>query len=160
RHQSRSRVHLHRGYKPRNWIIDMSQPFIGEIKMFGGSFAPLGWAFCNGSLLPIAQYDALFSLLGTTYGGDGEVTFQLPDLRGRFPIHQGTSPATGTTFAIGDFGGSEEVTLTVQQMPAHSHSATASSNKSNNGTPTNSVWGKPSTTIEGAAAAPTTMVWH
>src|SRR4030095_4267668 len=101
RHRSRWRVHLHRGDQPRNWIIDMSTPFIGEIKMFGGSFAPLGWTFCNGSLLPIAQYDALFSLIGTTYGGDGEVTFQLPDLRGRFPIHQGTSPATGTTFAIG-----------------------------------------------------------
>jgi microcystin-dependent protein len=93
----------------------MSNPYIGEIRMFGGNFAPQGWAFCDGSLLPISQNDTLFALIGTTYGGDGQQTFALPDLRGRIPIHQGTG------HVIGENGGSETVTLTTAQLPAHAH---------------------------------------
>jgi microcystin-dependent protein len=93
----------------------MSQPFIGEIRMFGGNFAPAGWAFCAGQLLPISENEALFQLIGTTYGGDGQSTFALPDLRGRLPLHQGSG------FVLGQAAGAEEVTLTVQQIPTHSH---------------------------------------
>jgi microcystin-dependent protein len=119
----------------------MSQPFIGEIRMFGGNFAPFGWAFCNGAVLPIDQNDALFTLIGTTYGGDGEVTFNLPNLSGRLPIHQGTG-SSGTTYTIGEFAGSEAVTLSVNQIPAHTHPAQARDTAGNSGTPTNSVWAK------------------
>jgi microcystin-dependent protein len=93
----------------------MAQPYIGEIRMFGGNFAPAGWMFCEGQLLSIADNDALFTLIGTTYGGDGQTTFALPDLRGRLPMHKGN----GTT--IGEQGGVESVTLTVQQIPVHTH---------------------------------------
>lgn len=98
----------------------MAQPYIGEIRMFAGNFAPAGWAFCEGQLLPISEYDTLFALFGTTYGGDGLETFALPDLRGRIPIHQGDG------FVLGETGGVEDVTLTVQQMPAHAHPLLAS----------------------------------
>lgn len=93
----------------------MANPYIGEIRMFGGNFAPQGWAFCAGQLLPISENEALFNLIGTTYGGDGQTTFQLPDLRGRVPIHQGAG------IVIGAAGGAEAVTLTPQQMPFHNH---------------------------------------
>src|SRR6266576_1936852 len=99
----------------------MSSPYIGEIRMFGGTFAPQGWAFCSGQLMAIAQNDALFNLIGTTYGGNGQETFALPDLQGRMPVHAGTSPGFGTTYAIGENAGSESVTLTVQQLPVHNH---------------------------------------
>lgn len=95
----------------------MSQPYIGEIRMFGGNFAPLGWEFCHGQLLPIVENEALFALIGTTYGGNGETTFALPDLRGRIPIHQGNG------YILAETGGAETVTLTASQIPAHSHSA-------------------------------------
>src|SRR5512143_3908889 len=98
----------------------MSNPFIGEIRMFGGNFAPAGWAFCDGSLLPISENDALFTLIGTTYGGDGQTTFALPDLRGRLPVHMGTGAGL-SSFVIGEAGGVETVTLTTSQMPGHSH---------------------------------------
>lgn len=98
----------------------MSTPYIGEIRMFGGNFAPQGWAFCDGQLLAISENDALFSLIGTTYGGDGETTFGLPDLRGRLPVHQGTGP-DGTSYTTGQVAGVETVTLTSQQIPAHRH---------------------------------------
>lgn len=97
----------------------MSQPYVGEIRLFGGNFRPAGWAFCDGSLLPISENDVLFQLIGTTYGGDGQSTFALPDLRGRVPVHQGT-PA-GVTYTIGQTGGVESVTLTTAQMPVHTH---------------------------------------
>jgi microcystin-dependent protein len=100
----------------------MSNPFIGEIRLFAGNFEPQGWAFCNGQLLPISENDALFNLIGTTYGGDGQTTFALPDLRGRVPVHQGTG------FILGQAAGVEEVTLTVSQTPAHSHPVIASTN--------------------------------
>lgn len=98
----------------------MSDPFVGEIRMFGGNFPPAGWAFCEGQAMPISEYETLFNLIGTTYGGDGESTFNLPDLRGRLPLHMGTRSG-GSTYQIGEFGGVEQVTLTVNQIPAHNH---------------------------------------
>ncbi len=103
----------------------MSQPFVGEIRLFGGNFAPAGWMFCDGALLAIAENDTLFNLIGTTYGGDGQSTFALPDLRGRVPIHQGARQ--GTTFTLAESGGVENVTLATAQVPAHTHSLLASS---------------------------------
>lgn len=98
----------------------MSEPFLGEIRVFAGNFAPVGWALCNGALVSIAENDALFSLIGTTYGGDGVSTFGLPDLRGSSPLHQGQGPGL-TSHVIGERGGVEHVTLTTAQMPSHSH---------------------------------------
>lgn len=100
----------------------MAQPYIGEIRMFGGNFAPVGWQFCDGTLLPISENEALFQVIGTTYGGDGQINFGVPDLRGRLPIHQGNG------FALGQSAGVESVTLTVQQIPAHGHPLQASTN--------------------------------
>ena len=97
----------------------MGQPYVGEIRMFAGNFAPAGWMFCNGQLLPISENEVLFQLIGTTYGGDGQETFALPNLKSRFPIHQGTGP-DGTSYLLGEMGGVEQVTLTVQQIPNHS----------------------------------------
>ncbi|MEA2297905.1 MAG: hypothetical protein QOF77_841 [Solirubrobacteraceae bacterium] len=116
----------------------MGQPYIGEIRLFGGNFAPQGWAFCDGSLMAISDNDALFSLVGTTYGGDGQSTFGLPDLRGRVPLHQGT--ASGTSFVIGETGGTESVTLTTQQMPLHRHSLQASTNVGGASNPAGNVF--------------------
>lgn len=98
--------------------------FLGEIRLFAGNFPPQGWAFCDGALLAIAQNDALFALIGTTYGGDGQSTFALPDLRGRVPLHQGT--LAGNSYVIGQRAGVETVTLTASQLPAHNHSASGS----------------------------------
>jgi microcystin-dependent protein len=98
----------------------MSEPYIGEIRMFGGTFAPRGWQFCMGQLLPIAQNTALFSILGITYGGNGQTTFALPDLRGRVPMQPGQGPGL-TPRMLGQQGGSETVTLLTNQMPAHNH---------------------------------------
>jgi len=103
----------------------MGEPFVGEIRMFGGTFAPAGWAFCNGALVPISENDTLFNLIGTTYGGDGQETFALPDLQGRIPIHQGTG-SDGIAYQIGEKGGVESVTLTTNQIPAHNHVPVAS----------------------------------
>ncbi len=110
----------------------MSQPFLGEIRMFGGNYAPAQWAFCNGQLLSISQYDALFSLLGTSYGGDGQTTFALPDLQCRIPVGQGQGPNL-TNRNLGEKAGSETVTLDTTMLPSHSHSLTAST--SNAGSP-------------------------
>ena len=98
----------------------MSEPFIGEIRLFPYTFAPRGWAFCHGQVLPIAQHTALFALLGTTYGGNGTVTFALPDLRGRVPVSAGQGPGLGEYF-LGETGGAEQVALRVAQLPAHAH---------------------------------------
>ncbi len=98
----------------------MAQPYVGEIRMFAGNFAPAGWMFCEGQLLPISENETLFNLIGTTYGGDGQSTFALPDLRGRIPIHMGTA-SSGTTYQLAEQGGVEEVTLTAAQIPAHTH---------------------------------------
>ena len=111
----------------------MAQPFVGEIRMFAGNFAPAGWMFCDGSLLPISENETLFVLIGTTYGGDGESTFALPDLRGRIPIHQGNG------FILAETGGAEEVTLTVNQIPAHTHPVIATTAVANQSSPANNV---------------------
>jgi len=105
----------------------MSEPFIGEIRMFAGNFAPRGWAFCDGQLLSISQNEALFSLLGTIYGGDGRTTFGLPELRGRIPIHMGSGPGLPPR-SLGSKSGAETVTVTVSQLPAHTHPLQASQN--------------------------------
>jgi len=100
-------------------------PYVGEIRMFGGNFAPAGWMFCDGTQLPISENDVLFTLIGTTYGGDGQETFNLPDLRGRVPLHQGTDPK-GNNYTLGQNGGVESVTITTQQLPTHNHAFLAS----------------------------------
>ena len=104
----------------------MEQPYIGEIRMFVGNFPPNGWAFCDGQTMSISENDTLFNLIGTTYGGDGEETFNLPDLRSRVPMHMGTGP-DGTTYQLAEASGVESVTLAVQQIPNHTHPLTASS---------------------------------
>jgi len=118
----------------------MSEPYIGEIRIFAGNFAPVNWSFCDGSLIAISQNDALFQLIGTTYGGDGQTTFALPDLRGRVPVHMGTG--AGATYVQGQNGGVENVTLTVNQIPAHSHVPQAASGTTGNpgNSPQNNVW--------------------
>jgi len=116
----------------------MGEPYIGEIRMFGGSFAPAGWAFTAGQLLPISQNDALFNLIGTTYGGDGQETFALPDIQGRVPIHAGTG-SDGQTYTLGEKAGVETVTLTAQQTPIHTHPLGASTAIAQNPQPTASV---------------------
>jgi microcystin-dependent protein len=117
-------------------------PYIGEIRMFAGNFAPAGWAFCEGQIMPISENDTLFTLIGTTYGGDGQETFALPDLRGRIPIHQGTGG--GATYVLAENSGVESVTLTVNQIPAHTHSLIASLSNANN-SPSNAVLAQPTT---------------
>lgn len=102
----------------------MAQPYVGEIRMFAGNFAPAGWAFCEGQTLPISENEVLFQLIGTTYGGDGEQTFNLPNLASRVPIHMGTGP-DGTTYEMGEMAGVESVTLTPQQIPSHNHALVA-----------------------------------
>lgn len=103
----------------------MAQPYVGEIRMFGGNFAPCGWMFCNGQPLSIAENETLFQLIGTTYGGDGQETFNLPNLQGRIPLHQGTSSSSGANYVLAETGGVTSVTLTTQQIPAHNHALTA-----------------------------------
>jgi microcystin-dependent protein len=102
----------------------MAQPFIAQISCFAGNFAPIGWMFCNGQLLPISQYDALYAVIGTTYGGDGVTTFALPNLQGRTPMHWGNGP-NGFTTEIGQAQGSSNITLTTGQIPSHNHAVTA-----------------------------------
>jgi len=107
----------------------MAQPYVGEIRMFAGNFAPAGWMFCEGQLLPISGNDTLFNLIGTTYGGDGQNTFALPDLRGRIPLHFGNG------FTLAETGGAESVTLTTNQIPAHNHAFLASANGGDQASP-------------------------
>ena len=114
------------------------ETFLGEIRMFAGNFAPTGWAFCQGQLLPIAQNQALFSLLGTTYGGNGTTTFALPDLRGRVPVGFGQGPGLSNR-VIGEQFGSELVTLNINQMPSHNHTVNAVTTEGNQNLPTNSL---------------------
>ena len=130
-----------------------AQPFIGQIMVFAGNFAPQGWAQCNGQLMPISQYDTLFSLIGTTYGGDGQTTFALPDLRSRVPIHQGQG-AGPSAYSLGENGGVEAVTLLSSQMPVHSHPAMGNSDAGTSSDPTDGVWasGPTNTYIAGASA--------
>lgn len=128
-----------------------TDPFLGSIMMFAGNFAPLGWALCDGSLLPIAQYDALYALIGTTYGGDGQNTFALPDLRGRLPVHR------GNTIPLGAAVGQESVTLTSATMPAHTHTLLASADPATSTSPAGSVLGQ-SASKPYRAGAPSTSL--
>jgi microcystin-dependent protein len=116
----------------------MSQPFIGEVRMFGGSFAPAGWAFCDGALLAISEYDTLYTLIGTTYGGDGQSTFALPDLRGRIPVHAGQAGGL-QNYTLGEKAGAETVTLGTSQVPIHTHAFLASTAVANSNTPANQI---------------------
>jgi microcystin-dependent protein len=111
----------------------MAQPYVGEIRMFAGNFAPAGWMFCEGQLLPISENETLFNLIGTTYGGDGQSTFALPDLRGRVPLHFGNG------FVLAETGGVETITLTVSQIPAHSHPLLATINAGDQANPGGNV---------------------
>jgi microcystin-dependent protein len=142
----------------------MAQPYVGEIRMFAGNFAPVGWMFCEGQLLPIAENEVLFQLIGTTYGGDGQSTFALPDLRGRIPIGQGTGPGLSPR-VLAETGGVEAVTLTTQQIPSHNHAMLASNDIPTLATPANNVTGQsaaklyrpgaPTVTLDPAAAGST-----
>lgn len=114
----------------------MAQPYVGEIRMFAGNFAPAGWQFCEGQLLPISENEALFQLIGITYGGDGQSTFALPDLRGRIPIHQGNG------FILAETGGAEEITLTASQIPGHAHQMLASTAPATGNSPARAVLGE------------------
>ncbi|MCA1633540.1 MAG: tail fiber protein [Acidobacteria bacterium] len=127
----------------------MAQPYVGEIRMFAGNFAPAGWMFCEGQLLPISENETLFNLIGTTYGGDGQSTFGLPDLRGRLPIHQGNG------FILAASGGAEEVTLTTQQIPVHNHPFLGSKGVGNQASPVGFLPAASNTVSLYKAAAPT-----
>lgn len=129
----------------------MSEPFVGEVRMFAGNFAPRGWAFCDGQLLAVSQNDALFSLLGTIYGGDGRTTFGLPDMRGRVPLHAGSGPGLSPR-RLGAKGGAENVTLTVNQLPSHSHSWQASTAAASNRTPSGNGLASPTGDLYAAAS--------
>ncbi len=137
----------------------MSQPYIGEIRLVGFNFAPVDWAFCDGSLQSIADNPALFQLLGTTYGGDGQTTFGLPDLRGRAPIHAGQGSGLSSRVQ-GEQLGTESVTLITNQMPTHNHAALAQSGGGNSSKPQNTVWAastQSDTPYKAALATPTTL---
>ncbi len=121
----------------------MSTPFVGEIRMFAGSFAPQDWMFCEGQLLPISENETLFTLIGTTYGGDGQQTFALPDLRGRVPIHMGNGAGLSNRI-IGEMSGVETVTLNTNQIPAHSHTFLGTSSTASATSPANNVVAAPS----------------
>lgn len=130
----------------------MSTPYIGEIRIFAGNFAPVGWLLCQGQLLPISQYDVLFNLIGTTYGGDGQNTFALPNLASRIPYHQGSG------YTLGQMGGVESVTLTTQQLPVHNHLAMCNTNTANQASPASNFWGAGSLVAYSSAAPTVTML--
>lgn len=136
----------------------MSEPFVGEIRMFAGNFAPRAWAFCDGQLLAISQNDVLFSLLGTIYGGDGRTTFGLPDMRGRIPVHAGTGPGLNQ-IRLGAKAGAENVSLTSNQMPSHDHNVSASSASATSNNPTGNVSANttPTNIYSTSLATPQTM---
>ena len=149
----------------------MSVPFIGEIKMFGGTFAPRNWAFCDGSLIAISQNQALFAILGTNFGGDGRTTFGLPDLRGRVPMSPGRHPGSGIDFRMGQTGGQETTTIAVAEVPAHTHSGAAhthpmpdhahtpnANSAADSESPTNNYWASVSSGEQGfSGSSDTTM---
>lgn len=124
----------------------MGTPYVGEIRMFAGNFAPAGWMFCEGQLMSISENETLFQLIGTTYGGDGQSTFALPDLRGRLPLHQGNG------FTLAETGGAEEITLTVSQIPAHTHAPLASTGPGGSSTPVGNIWATASNNFYSTAA--------
>ncbi|MGH3087853.1 MAG: phage tail protein [Gammaproteobacteria bacterium] len=116
----------------------MPDPYVGEIRMFGGNFAPAGWEFCNGQLLQISENETLFTLIGATYGGDGQGTFGLPNLQSRIPLHMGTGP-DGAAYQIGEMAGTEQETLTVQRIPNHTHPLAASTDNGGQNNPAGNV---------------------
>jgi microcystin-dependent protein len=116
----------------------MAQPYVGEIRMFAGNFPPVGWMFCDGTPLPISENETLFQLIGTTYGGDGQSTFNLPNLQSRVPLHFGNGPGN-VAYPMAEMAGVEEVTLTTQQIPVHTHTLLGSSTAANQGTPSPGV---------------------
>lgn len=136
------------------------QPFVGQVIAVGFNFAPVGWVLCNGQLLPIAEYEVLYTLIGTTYGGNGQTTFAVPDLRGRSPLGQGTGPGLPPA-VIGQAGGSENVTLTTAQVAAHSHTLLASSSSGTTSTPSSSTvlaaQSNPAVTMYGTVAGNVTL---
>jgi microcystin-dependent protein len=134
----------------------MGTPYVGEIRLFAGNFPINGWAFCDGQQLAIAQNDVLFQLLGTTYGGDGQQTFNLPDLRGRVPIHQG-SDGLGNSYLLGQSGGTETVTLTLNQIPAHGHAPQANSGAGTQASPAGNVWAASALNLFSASAPSANM---
>jgi microcystin-dependent protein len=134
----------------------MGQPFIGEIRMVGFNFAPQGWAFCNGQLMAIAENDVLFTLIGTTYGGDGQETFGLPNLQSRLPVHAGTGSGLSNKI-LGEMGGTESVTLTTQQIPTHNHPAQAKVESGNQASPGNGVWASSGQSVYGTGAGALAM---
>jgi len=129
----------------------MSEPYVGEIRMVGFNFAPAGWAFCDGSLVPISENETLFNLIGTTYGGDGQTTFGLPNLLGRIPVHQGNG------YVIGSPGGTETVTLDLNQIPVHTHALNANTAAGNKPSPVGGVWASSSLEQFGTGAPSTSM---
>jgi microcystin-dependent protein len=130
----------------------MSQPFVGEIRMFAGNFAPLNWAFCNGAILQIAENETLFQLIGTTYGGDGVQTFALPNLQSRIPIHMGAG------YVQGQRGGAESVTLISNQLPLHTHTPQANASTGTQPSPQNNLWAANTTLHNYAAGTPTAVM--
>ncbi len=131
----------------------MGSPYVGEIRMFAGNFAPAGWAFCQGQTLAISDNDVLFNLIGTTYGGDGQTTFNLPNLASRVPVHMGTG--SGQSYIIGQSAGVEQVTLTTTQIPAHSHPPLCNSGAGGQAGPSGGVWAQLATNPPYANVAPT-----
>lgn len=134
----------------------MSSPYIGEIRMFAGNFAPVGWAFCKGQLVQISENETLFGLIGTTYGGDGQSTFALPNLASRVPIHTGTNPNNGQAYVMGQAAGAEQVTITAQTMPTHSHPFMATSNNATVANASGNVLAQTPTYTPYIAATPNT----
>ncbi|HEY7402094.1 MAG TPA: tail fiber protein [Candidatus Angelobacter sp.] len=130
----------------------MGTPYVGEIRMFAGNFAPAGWAFCQGQTLPISENDVLFTLIGTTYGGDGQSTFNLPNLASRVPVHMGTGG--GSSYIIGESAGTESVTLTTSQIPAHSHVPLCFNGDGDQTSPAGSVWAQQTTIAPYSATTP------
>jgi microcystin-dependent protein len=129
----------------------MAQPYVGEIRMFAGNFAPAGWLFCEGQLVQIAENETLFQLIGTTYGGDGQVTFAMPDLRGRLPIHQGSG------FTLSQTGGVKQVTLTTNQLPVHTHPVMATSDLATSTGPAGAYLGTANTSLKFYSSASPTV---
>jgi microcystin-dependent protein len=137
----------------------MGEPYVGEIRIFAGSFAPAGWAFCAGQLMPISQNDTLFNLIGTTYGGDGQETFGIPDLQGRVPVHQGQGPGISQNYQMGEKDGVESVTITANSMPLHNHAFMASTAVGNSTLPTGNIPGQSAQTTFYALGSPITNMF-
>ena len=133
-------------------------PYVGEIRMFAGTFAPVGWMLCQGQQLPISEHDTLFNLIGTTYGGDGQETFNLPDLQGRVPVHAGQGPSLTQSYTIGERFGTEQVTLTVNQIPSHSHALLAAKGGGSTSSPQGNLLSSPPSLTEYVRDTPATAL--